>query len=917
MEFLTNDQLLQIIEEAVQNNSTELDLTGNSPGISLSFLPPQIAQLTALEKLSLSGNLSLKELPPEIGRLTNLVYLDLRFTDLKTLPPEIGKLIKLRELYLSSRALVTIPKEIGSLTNLRRLRLGGFQAERFPKSGAYWQDPDESKLQTLPSELWNLVNLTHLNLSCNRLTSLSSDIGTLTRLKELDLQDNNLTELPVQFANLTNLQLLALHHNPLLKIPYEILAQYRNPAKIIDFYLQLRRSERKPLNEAKILIVGQGGVGKTSLIKRLLINEFDPYENKTEGIDINSWNVDINGQEVHLNIWDFGGQEIMHTTHQFFLTKRSLYLLVLDARQGEQESRLEYWLRIIQSFGDESPVIVISNKCDQQLPNLDRRGLCAKYPFIKDFIEVSCLTGQGVEKLKETIITQVSKLDYIHDEIPSSWFTVKTKLEGMKEEYISYDHFKIVCQTEDITEERDQQILLDLLHDLGVVLNFSDDFRLKETNILNPEWITEGVYQILNSNILFQSKGVLLRQMLLNILDSNIYPSNTHPLIIDIMRKFELCFDFEGFTDQKFLIPDLLSREEPYTGEWSLLHCLGFQIHYNILPSSVISRFMVRSNVFIHKNTYWRNGVVLTYGGNRALIKADFEERRVFIYITGRQETRRDFLAIIRAQFEYIHRTIPKLEAKEKIPLPNHPNVVIDYQHLLLLERLGETTYIPEGVAERINIKQLLYGIGENSNQQRNDSAMIKILFLTANPSDTTRLRLDEESRSIDQALRQAQYRDNFEIKQHWAVRASDLQGLMLRHKPHIVHFSGHGSEASEIIIEDNSGNSHPLSVRALSQLFSVLKDNIRCVILNACYSKQQAQAISEHIDCVIGMSKAIGDSAAISFATAFYQALGYGKDVKTAFNLGCVQIDLENLNEQDTPKLIAINRDPKNIMFV
>jgi len=195
-------------------------------------------------------------------------------------------------------------------------------------------------------------------------------------------------------------------------------------------------------------------------------------------------------------------------------------------------------------------------------------------------------------------------------------------------------------------------------------------------------------------------------------------------------------------------------------------------------------------------------------------------------------------------------------------------------------------------------------------------SETLKILFLAANPKDTDQLRLDEEIREIKQALLQAEFRDKFEIEQEFAVRTSDIQAHLLRHKPHIVHFSGHGSEKSEIILEDKTGNSTPLSIRALSQLFSVLKDNIRCVVLNACYSEPQAQAIAKHVDCVIGMSKAIGDPAAISFSVAFYQALGFGRDIKTAFDLGCLQIDLESLNEQDTPKLLAININPQEIIL-
>lgn len=194
---------------------------------------------------------------------------------------------------------------------------------------------------------------------------------------------------------------------------------------------------------------------------------------------------------------------------------------------------------------------------------------------------------------------------------------------------------------------------------------------------------------------------------------------------------------------------------------------------------------------------------------------------------------------------------------------------------------------------------------------------IIKVLFLAANPKDTQPLRLDEEIREIDTAFRQAEYRNRFDIRQHWAVRIIDLQSHLLRHQPNIVHFSGHGSTTSSIVLENVNGQSQPVPPRSLGQLFSVLKDNIRCVVLNACYSEIQAQAIAEHIDCVIGMSSAVSDKAAINFATAFYHALGYGRDVKTAFDLGCIQIDMENLGEQDTPKLIVNSLNPKDIKFI
>jgi len=173
----------------------------------------------------------------------------------------------------------------------------------------------------------------------------------------------------------------------------------------------------------------------------------------------------------------------------------------------------------------------------------------------------------------------------------------------------------------------------------------------------------------------------------------------------------------------------------------------------------------------------------------------------------------------------------------------------------------------------------------------------IKILFLTANPLDTVRLRTGEEARAIDQALRQAEYR-SFDIVVHQAVRINDLQELLLRHSPDIVHFSGHGSAANELILQDDKGNAVPVSGKALHKLFASLKDKIRCVVLNACYSEEQAKHLAEVIDCVVGINPDLTDEASIQFATAFYRALGYGRSVQAAFHLGQGQIELARVGE-------------------
>ncbi len=662
---MSDKDVLQKIEKAARDGATVFYLSNN--------------QLTVL--------------PHEIGKLTSLTKLYLWRNQLTVLPPEIGELTNLTTLSLSSNQLTVLPPEIGELTNLTTLDFGNNQ------------------LTALPSEIGELTNLTGLRLSNNQLTVLPHEIGKLTNLTALSLSSNQLTALPSEIGKLTNLTKLYLKGNP-LPIPPEILAKTDEPATIINYYLQHEAGEKKPLNEAKMLLVGQGSVGKTSLVKRLLWDEFDPHEEKTEGIEIEEWEeVTVDDQKIKLNVWDFGGQEIMHATHQFFLTKRSLYLLVLDARLGDAENRIEYWLKIIKSFGGDSPIIIVGNKIDEQPLDIDRRGLMAKYRSINKIVEVSCKTGDGIDGLKDTIRGVVGSLEHIHDPLLPTESAVKNRLEEMEEDYIPYQEYLGMCQTEGVTDDLSQRTLIGLLHDLGIVLNFRDDPRLEDTNILNPEWVTNGVYKILNYKELLQMGGVLEREMLNRILGAPDYPRDKQRLfIMDMMRKFELCFDFDGFPDQRFLIPSLLSKEEPDTGEWE--DALPFQYHYDVLPGSIISRFIVHMHPSICENTYWRSGVVLEDmdGGNKALVKADREDKNIIIRISGREHTRRPFLRAIRSNFDHIHKTTG-IEPDEKVPLPAHPEIVVGYKHLLNLEKRGVATYPPEGLEGDVNVKELLDGV--------------------------------------------------------------------------------------------------------------------------------------------------------------------------------------------------------------
>lgn len=182
---------------------------------------------------------------------------------------------------------------------------------------------------------------------------------------------------------------------------------------------------------------------------------------------------------------------------------------------------------------------------------------------------------------------------------------------------------------------------------------------------------------------------------------------------------------------------------------------------------------------------------------------------------------------------------------------------------------------------------------------------MVTILFLGANPSDTNRLAIDEESRTIEMAIRGTGFGNYFDFRQHLAARPQDLQSLLLRYKPDIVHFSGHGTKDS-IIFEDDNRQSFPISSESLGQLFTMLRDKPRCVLLNTVYSEKHAKAIVGQVECAIGMSGRISDKGAIIFARSFYEAIAYGHDVKYAYQTGCMALSLMNSGEQDVPVILG-----------
>jgi internalin A len=774
-ELYLRDNLLSNLPESIgQLKNLQKILVWNN---QLTALPESIGKLTKLPELSLAGN-RLAVLPESIGRLTQLKVLDLSENRLTELPESVGQLSRLKELNLSFNGITELPESVGRLTLLKRLDLSFNQISRLPESvgrltALVWLDLSDNQLTEVPDSIGKLAKLQTLLACGNELTELSESVGRLTTLVQLDLSDNLLDALPASAGQLIQLKALGLsgnllpelpetigglehlhmlnladnrldavphslrklgalrelylHGNDQLDLPSEVLgptmsqvyprrgqgATPADPSQILEYYFRVR-IDRRPLNEAKLILVGRGGSGKTSIVNRLVHYRFDPSEKKTEGIRITGWKLQLKrSEDVRLNIWDFGGQEIMHATHQFFLTQRSLYLLVLNGREGTEDADAEYWLRIIESFGRDSPVIVVLNKIKEHAFEVNRRGLQQKFPAIRDFIKTDCEDGTGSEELRKAIERETDRLEHLRDAFPASWFGIKDRLAGMRENYLTFDKYRQICAELGEEDPSAQEALAFYLHGLGIVLNYRDDPRLQDTHVLNPHWVTNGIYTILNPSTLAKQKGEISLNDVSGILKAGGYPGRMHLFLFDLMKKFDLCFAFPG-DETCYLIPELLDKQEPEaSAEFTPEECLNFQYHYPVLPEGLLPRFIVRTRRLSEGLARWRTGVILKFESNMALVKADVQDKKVFISISGPVHGRRRLLAVIRSDIDMIHSDINRLYPTPMVPLPDFPIVVIPYNDLIVMEERGikHFTKVVGSEVIELDVEELLNGI--------------------------------------------------------------------------------------------------------------------------------------------------------------------------------------------------------------
>ncbi|WP_034058880.1 COR domain-containing protein [Lacinutrix jangbogonensis] len=619
---------------------------------SLTELPDFFENFELLENLNLSNNKfilfpevitlckSLKVLNFRGNRVTDLIGLqklfislekiDLSSNKLETLRVDFSSFDKLKEADLSNNGICKFPKSL-LLVNLKHLNLSS------------------NSIENLPDDINNLKSIRHLDLSYNNITDLPEEICELTELRYLNLTGNNIITLPKSFAKLKKLQDLNLSGNPIGDVPVEISKQ--GLKGVLNYYMHLGASVR--LNEAKLLVVGQGAVGKTYLINKM-INGSNPETLTTEGIDIFKWHLSCEtendgNQRIRLNAWDFGGQEIYHSTHQFFLTKRSIYLFLWEARKDESLINFDYWLNIIQMLSNGSPVIIVLNKIDERVKEIDEKSLKEKFPNIKAFKSVSAKEGTNIEDLVDCIKSNIATLPHIGDKLPEVWSNIREDLEELTDNYISYETYIDICHSYGLNKVESKH-LSNYFHDLGVFLHFIDNPILKPIVFLKPEWATNCVYRILDLNDVIKKFGEFDNELLEKQIPD--YDSQQMSYIIELMKKFELCFEINKGT---FIIPELLRPSSPDL-EIKIIDPISLIYKYDFMPAGILSRLTVRLKDSIFDNFYWKNGLYVKHNDSIGIIESNQFSRTIKIKVSGNNKA--TLLSIIKRELDIINETL-------------------------------------------------------------------------------------------------------------------------------------------------------------------------------------------------------------------------------------------------------------------
>ena len=714
----------------------ELDIGGNK----IEKIPNEIFSMTTLESLNISSN-SMWELPNSIVDLKLLKDLDISEIPITKLPTHFNRLNNLIKLNISNIEISGLPIDILSFKNLTHLTARKLKIQEIPKEIAILNnlehlDFQSNQITIIPDELLQLVKLEYLNFSFNLLESIPLDISKLDKLVELYLNNNELKSLSPGVGKLEFLRVLNVSHNYIDHIPGTIgyLTQLQRSRQFIFSHNKGLRTPSPDQIEAgydavfgllqsllegsesvyrmKIMLVGQENVGKTSLLRCLtdyvsnkrkevkssagidktLSNATGLTSMSTDGIDIGNLDFKIllkNAEQkktktkVDLSVWDFAGQEIYYTTHQFFLSDRALYIVVYNMAKKEEDSRVEYWLKSINARAPDAPVLIVGTHGDDPICTKEYQDgvikaleakYCAEYPNIQGIHTISCISQDGISQLDLWIQAIVVNQSYMGELIPKSFMELEKLVQQEKAKrtppVVTWDEFSRFGYICNVKTHDQLSAAAAWLHNMGSIIYFQKHEGLNDIVILDPQWLTDVMSTIITTKHGFVKKGVLNHSDLPQLWRAPDFPPYLHRILLNLLEKFEISFYLRSSQEKvddntlaiytgKSLVPSLLPDNRPNIEQfWPHFpneneRQFGRRYNFGFIPHGFISRLFVRVLHFAEPTIFWKNGMLVEHNDDAKshtisesliqgyfaiLIEARPAQRIIDITVRGRAE---------------------------------------------------------------------------------------------------------------------------------------------------------------------------------------------------------------------------------------------------------------------------------------
>lgn len=505
----------------------ELDLSRNQ----LSALPDQLGEISTLKRLILRGN-SLTRLPETLQGARQLEVLDLTENQLTELPNWIGSLRQLRELYLAGNCLAILPESLGHLRNLEILSASANQ------------------LRHVPEWLGTLKNLQSLSIAGNQVRSLPRSFTDLARLRHLDLSANAFDDLPEGLGKLFELQKLDLDRNPLSP---DLAAAYQEGQEVVLRFLRARAEGAIILNEAKLILVGEGEVGKSSLLGAMRDEPWDENRSTTHGIEIRPITVPnpMTGTEITLNGWDFGGQRVYRPTHQLFFSAPAVYLVVWKPREGPQQGFVKEWIKLVKHREPEAKILVVATHGGpkERQPDIDRQEIWDLFgkATVIDFFHVDNRSRRGIDELRNAIARVAASLPEVGRMVPKRWEDARRALHSTKAAYMQFEQVLALCREHNM-DENEARLFMSISHRLGHLIHYAHDPDLRDFVILKPDWLATAISYVLDDLQTRENHGLVSfsrLQQLWNDSQSSKehrYPRQLHRVFLRLMERFDLSY---------------------------------------------------------------------------------------------------------------------------------------------------------------------------------------------------------------------------------------------------------------------------------------------------------------------------------------------------------------------------------------